>query len=201
MNNEFIILLVMLGLSVGLAAAAVIQRDRDFFYMWAVWAIISTVLLAFVSPFLAVLKLVLLFFAGRHLVGLYNTVVNLDQNCELAIHDVTSSLVRREAVVPRIENFVHQYSTYEASTLINTIRERGGRGAGLAVVFEAYPQLRASDQFSRLASELVAAEEGILLARFKFNEAVAGHNRYVRQFPNLLFCRALGFPERDYITA
>ena len=201
MNNEFIILVVMLTLSVGLAAAAVIHRDRDFFYMWAGWSILSTLVLAFVSPLLAVLKLVLLFFAGRHLVGLYNMVVNLDQNCELAVHDVASSLVRREAIVPRIENYVGHYSNYEANTIINTIRERGGRGAGLAVVFEAYPQLRATDQFSRLASELVAAEEGILLARFKFNEAVATYNRYLRQFPNLLFCRALGFPERDYITA
>ena len=66
---------------------------------------------------------------------------------------------------------------------------------------EAYPALRASEQFTRLATELVAAEELILLARFKFNEAVAGYNRYIRQFPTLLFARAMAIRDRDYITA
>jgi hypothetical protein len=157
-NNEAIII-AMLALSVVLAAAAVIQRDRELFLIWAGWSIISTILLVFIAPVLAVLKLISLVLGARHLVLLYNTIINLDQKCELAIHDVTSSLVRREAVVPRIESYVGRYSIYEASTLINTIRERGGRGAGLAVLFEAYPQLRASDQFTRLASELVAAED------------------------------------------
>jgi LemA protein len=191
----------MLALSVVLAAAAVIQRDRDFFFIWAGWSIISTILLVFIAPVLAVVKLILLVLGARYLVALYNTIINLDQNCELAIHDVTSSLVRREAVVPRIESYVGRYSNYEASTLIKAIRERGGRGAGLAVVFEAYPQLRANDQFTRLASELVSAEESILFARFKFNEAVAAYNRYLRQFPTLLFVRAMAFPDRDYLTA
>jgi hypothetical protein len=189
----------MLLLNVALAATAVVQRDRDFFFAWAGFSLLSTVVLFFTYPVLAVLKLVLLLFAARHLVGVYNTIINLDQNAELSLHDVTSSLVRREAVVQRIENYVGRYSTYEASTLINTIRER--RGGGLAVVFEAYPALRASEQFTRLATELVAAEESILLARFKFNEAVAGYNRYIRQFPVLLSARALSFRDRDYITA
>ena len=104
-------------------------------------------------------------------------------------------------MVPRIQTFVQQYSDYESSTLVNTIRERGGRGGGLAVVFENYPALRASEQFTRLAAELVAAEEQILTARYQFNEAVAAYNRYLRQFPTLLFARAMAFPERDYITA
>ena len=136
MSNEFLLMVTLL-LSVALAAAAVVQRDRTIFFAWAGFSILSTVVLLFTYPVLAVLKLVLLFFAARHLVGVYNTVINLDQNCELAIHDVTSSLVRREAVVPRIESYVARYSSYAASTLINTIRERGGRGAGLAVAFEA----------------------------------------------------------------
>jgi len=200
MNGE-LLLMVMMLLSVAIATAAVVQRDRTLFMLWVGFTLFSTVVLFFTYPVLAVLKLVLLFFAARHLVGVYNQVISLDQNCELAIHDVASSLVRREAVVPRIENFVERYSNYEASTLINIIRERGGRGAGLAVVFEAYPTLRASDQFTRLATELVAAEESILLARFKFNERVAAYNSFVRKFPTLLFARALGFPNRQYITA
>lgn len=188
-------------ISLALAAVAIIQRDRTLFFIWAGFSVLSSVVLLFAYPVLGILKIVLLFFAARHLVGLYNMVINLDQNAELALHDVTASLVRREAVVPRIEGFVGRYSNYEAATLISTIRERGGRGAGLAVVFEAYPALRASEQFTRLASELVAAEEGILAARFRFNEAVAAYNRYLRQFPNLLFARAMAFAERDYITA
>lgn len=200
MSNE-LLLLSMLLLNLALAATAVVQRDRSLFFAWAAFCLLSTAVLLFTYPVLAVLKLVLLFFAARHLVGVYNAIINLDQNAELALHDVTSSLVRREAVVPRIQNFVELYSNYESSTLINTIRERGGRGAGLAVVFEAYPALRASEQFTRLATELVAAEELILLARFKFNEAVAGYNRYIRQFPTLLFARAMAIRDRDYITA
>ena len=199
--NPDLILLALLLLNIALAAAAVIQRDRSLFFAWAGLSLLSTVILLVTHPVLAVLKLVLLALAARHLIRLYNMIVNLDQDAELRLHDVASSLVRREAVVPRIENYVGRYSNYEASTLINTIRQRGGRGGGLAVVFENYPALRASDQFARLAAELVAAEESILVARYQFNEAVAAYNRYVRQFPTLLFARAMAFPERDYITA
>ena len=104
-------------------------------------------------------------------------------------------------MVPTIQNFVQQYSNYESRTLLNTIRERGGRGGALAVVFENYPALRASEQFTRLAAELVAAEEQILTARCQFNEAVAAYNKHLRQFPNLLFARGWAVPERDYLTA
>jgi LemA protein len=200
MNAHFI-LLGMVLVNIALAAAAVIQRDRSLLLAWAGSCLLSTILLFFTYPVLAVLKLVLLILMARHLITIYNSIINLDQNAELRLHDVASSLVRREAVVPRIQSFVQQYSNYEASTLVNTIRERGGRGGGLAVVFENYPALRASEQFTRLAAELVAAEEQILAARYQFNEAVAAHNRYLRQFPTLLFARAMAFRERDYLTA
>ena len=126
--NPDLILLALLLLNIALAAAAVIQRDRSLFFAWAGLSLLSTVILLVTHPVLAVLKLVLLALAARHLIRLYNMIVNLDQDAELRLHDVASSLVRREAVVPRIENYVGRYSNYEASTLINTIRQRGGRG-------------------------------------------------------------------------
>jgi len=200
MNVHSIVLGIVL-LNIALAAAAVIQRDRSLFVAWAFSCLLSTILLFFTYPVLAVAKLVLLILMARHLIALYNTIINLDQNAELRLHDVASSLVRREAVVPTIQNFVQQYSNYESRTLLNTIRERGGRGGALAVVFENYPALRASEQFTRLAAELVAAEEQILTARCQFNEAVAAYNKHLRQFPNLLFARGWAVPERDYLTA
>ncbi len=186
-----------------LAAAAIVlmERNRTLFVAYVALSLITTVLLFFAFPVLAVFKLILWIVAARYSVGVYNAFVNLDQNAEVALHDVSTALVRRESVVPRIENYVTQYSNYEAGTLINAIRERGGREGSLVALFEAYPALRATDQFLRLSSELVAAEEAILAARLRFNEAVRLYNGFRQQFPTLLLARAMGFALRDYITA
>ena len=117
MNVHSIVLGIVL-LNIALAAAAVIQRDRSLFVAWAFSCLLSTILLFFTYPVLAVAKLVLLILMARHLIALYNTSINLDQNAELRLHDVASSLVRREAVVPTIQNFVQQYSNYESRTLL-----------------------------------------------------------------------------------
>lgn len=66
--------------SLALAALAVVQRDRTFFFIWAGFSVLSSVMLLFAYPVLGILKIVLLFFAARHLVGMYNMVINLDQN-------------------------------------------------------------------------------------------------------------------------
>jgi LemA protein len=65
-------------------------------------------------------------------------------------------------------------------------------------VAEAYPQLQASQNFLQLQGELVDTEDKVQASRRFYNGGVRELNTKVKQFPNTLFVRNLGFTERDF---
>jgi len=65
-------------------------------------------------------------------------------------------------------------------------------------VAEAYPQLQASQNFLQLQGELVDTEDKIQASRRFYNGGVRELNVKIKQFPNTLFARRLGFHERDF---
>ena len=68
----------------------------------------------------------------------------------------------------------------------------------LFAVAEAYPQLQANQNFLSLQQELSDTEDKIMAARRFYNGGVRELNTKVKQFPNTLFAKRLGFPEREF---
>ncbi len=71
----------------------------------------------------------------------------------------------------------------------------------LNVAVEAYPQLRANQNFTGLQDELTETENRISVSRRDYNEAVAQYNTYIRQFPQALTARVIGAKEREPFQA
>jgi LemA protein len=62
---------------------------------------------------------------------------------------------------------------------------------------EAYPNLKSSEQFTRLTDELAGTENRIAVARRRYNIALEDYNVYVQQFPNSIWAGMAGFHYRD----
>jgi LemA protein len=69
------------------------------------------------------------------------------------------------------------------------------------VAVEAYPTLRANENFLRLQDELTETENRISVARRDYNEAVAQYNTYIRSFPQALTARVVGAGRREPLRA
>jgi LemA protein len=69
------------------------------------------------------------------------------------------------------------------------------------VSVEAYPALRANENFIRLQDELTETETRISVARRDYNEAVAQYNTFIRSFPQALTARVIGAGRREHFTA
>jgi LemA protein len=71
----------------------------------------------------------------------------------------------------------------------------------LFAIAEAYPELRASEQFRQLQQQLAAIEQKIAIARQIYNDTVATYNTSIQRFPTLLIAGALGFKAMEYFQA
>jgi LemA protein len=69
------------------------------------------------------------------------------------------------------------------------------------VVSEQYPQLRATQNFSELQSQIEGTENRIKVERDNFNLAINDYNSYIRKFPQVLFAGILGFDKKGYFEA
>ena len=74
-------------------------------------------------------------------------------------------------------------------------------GTYLNIAVEAYPQLRATQNFTGLQDQLSESENRIAVARQDYNEAVRRYNTYIRQFPQVITARATGAERKDLYQA
>lgn len=145
----------------------------------------------------------------------YNGLVGLKHGVARAWSNIDVLLRQRHDELPKLVETCRQYQQFEAATLarvtearasIATAREQqnlpalgaaeGQLRAGLGRIFavaEAYPELRANEQFMQLQARISALENGIADRRELYNEAVNLHNTRIEQFPDLLLARRFGF--------
>jgi LemA protein len=71
----------------------------------------------------------------------------------------------------------------------------------LMVVAEQYPQLKATQNFLELQSQLEGTENRIAVERGKFNDIVKDYNSYIRKFPQVLYAGIFGFDKKGYFEA
>ena len=147
-------------------------------------------------------------------IAIYNNLVGLRQNVRQGVADIDAQLRQRHDLIPNLVEAVKGYAGHEASTLeaVITARNAAAKGApssgeekqlrvaldNLLALGEAYPDLKASENFQSLQNELGDVEDKLAAARRALNAAVARFNGARESFPAVIFASALGFAEADF---
>jgi len=149
---------------------------------------------------------------GLILVGMYNGLVRSRLRCREAWSGIDVQLKRRSSLIPNLIETVRGYAAHERETLENVTRARSMLDqAGTAqqaaqannmltqalrslfAVAEAYPDLKANQNFLRLQEELSDTEEKIAYARQFYNRNVLSYNTSIATFPAVMMANMLGF--------
>ena len=152
-------------------------------------------------------------------VAIYNRLVRQRALVKEGFSGITVQLRRRADLIPNLVSTVEGYATHERETLSQVIAHRGdavnAKGVAataqadtamsamigrLFAVAEAYPDLKADDNFRQLQSELSEIEEQLQGARRYYNATVRDLNTSIQSFHNVLFARPLGFHEEEFYT-
>ena len=147
----------------------------------------------------------------------YNALVQSRNKVDEAWSGVDVQLKRRHDLVPNLVETVKGYAAHERETLQNVTEARlaaveAGEPAAIEraeaqltsalgtinALAEAYPELRAAENFQRLQAELAGVEDEIQAARRIFNSNVEGYNTRTQQFPTLLIAGPLSFRPREF---
>lgn len=165
----------------------------------------------------SLILLIILVAVGLFLMMIYNRLVALRQTCRQAWGDVDVQLKQRHDVVPNLVETVKGFASHEQETLENVIKARqtaidassfkglaeaenmlSGALRQLFALSEAYPDLKANENFLSLQNELADLENKIAAARRFFNNAVGEYNTAAEQFPAVLVANSFGFKQRDF---
>ena len=147
----------------------------------------------------------------------YNHLVSLRTRADNGWSQIDVQLRRRYDLIPNLVQTVRGYAAHERETLEAVTQARAtaeaatGVGAQaeaenaltaglrqLLAVVEAYPDLKADQNFLALQEELTGTESKIAYARQFYNDTVAKLNASIRRFPGVLLARPLGFIEREF---
>ena len=150
----------------------------------------------------------------------FNRLVRLRNQVRTAWADVDVQLMRRHDLVPSLVAAVQAYAGHEQAVLATVTELRSQalavrapaqlgaieaaleQGLGrLLALKEAYPDLKASENFSALQRDLVQVEEQLQYARRFYDGAVRDLNDGVQRFPDLLVARATGFGDAEFFQA
>ncbi len=145
-------------------------------------------------------------------IAIYNALVRLRQNRENAFADIDVQLKQRHDLVPQLVSSVKGYTDHESETLkavtqarqnaigassvndkIAAEKELTTALSGLNIQVEAYPDLKASENFLQLQNELSDIENKLAAVRRFFNSATKELNISVQKFPNVIFAGMFGF--------
>ena len=173
----------------------------------------TTVILLIVLGVLVVIALLL----GGMGVGIYNQLVRLRQAVKNGWSQIDVQLKRRHDLIPNLVNTVKGYAAHEKGTLDAVISARAkatsvtlpadrikaegelsGALARLMAVSEAYPNLKANENFMSLQTELSGTENRIAFSRQAYNDAVTQYNTGIQSFPAVLMAGFLGFKEEPF---
>jgi LemA protein len=172
---------------------------------------------------------VIAFIVYRIFAGSYNTMVELQETIPKEWAQVESQYQRRADLIPNLVNTVKGYADFEQETLTKVIEARASATqvkvdpsnitpeqlqqfqqaqngvssalSRLLVVAEAYPNLKANQNFLDLQAQLEGTENRIAVARNRFNEVVQPYNVYIKRFPNNLLAGMYGFTPKGYFEA
>jgi LemA protein len=177
---------------------------------------------------IAIIAIILLF-VGCGSCNTYNSMVSLDENVKAKWANVQSDYQRRNDLIPSLVNTVKGAANFEQETLTRVVEARAkatsvqvdpanltpekiaefqqaqaGVSSALSrllAVVEAYPDLKANQNFMDLQKQLEGTENRIKVSRNDFNTAVQEYNSSVRRFPNNIFAGMFGFRVKEGFRA
>ena len=152
---------------------------------------------------------------------MYNGLIRRRNQVENAWAQIDVQLKRRIDLIPNLVETVKAYAAHERETLDAVIRARnnaiaapntpGAQAAAdtaitgaLKQVFalsEAYPDLKANQNFLAVQEELTATEGRVSYARQFYNDTVLGYNNKLQTFPTVIFANMMHFQKREYFQA
>ncbi len=161
----------------------------------------------------------ILILLGIWLLLTYNGLVSLRQRCRQAFSDIDVQLKQRHDLVPNLVATVQGYAAHERGTLDEVVKARnaavsaqgpaaqaaaeGALSNALGRLFalaEAYPDLKANQNFLQLQSDLSDLENKIAAARRFYNNATAEYNATRESMPAALFAASLGFAPQEFFN-
>jgi len=148
---------------------------------------------------------------------IYNGLVAMRQRVNQAFADIDVQLKQRHDLIPNLVETVKGYASHERGTLEEVVKARNvamaaqgpaqqaaaenmlsGALRQLFALSEAYPDLKANQNFQQLQAELSDIENKLAAARRFFNNAVQEYNTGIEQFPAALLAGPLGFQKREF---
>jgi LemA protein len=160
------------------------------------------------------LLVIILFFAYR---GTYNTAINLQEKVDETWGNVNSAYQRRADLVPQLVSTVKGAAANEKEILTKVTNARAGIvnsktpdelemygreiNTAINLAFEAYPQIRSTDNFGKLQKQLSETENTVKRERDLYNEAVKEYNSHIRGFFNSMLLNKETFPKKEMFKA
>lgn len=145
--------------------------------------------------------------------GSYNTAVNLQETVNEKWSDVGATYQRRADLIPQLVATVKGAAANEKGILTQVTEARAGIvkaktpedmdiagkkiNAAINLAFEAYPQIRSTQNFSDLQTQLEGTENRISVARQNYNQAVKEYNGHIRGFFNSMFLNKETFAKKE----
>ena len=162
-------------------------------------------------------------------IGPYNNIIKKEETVSQAWANVESAYQRRLDLIPNLVKTVQGSADFEKGTLEAVVNARSKASSvqvdadnldenavaqfqaaqdqltsalnRLMVVVERYPELKSTQGFLELQSQLEGTENRIAVERNKFNEAVQGYNSYIRRFPTNIIAGIFNFDRKGYFKA
>ena len=152
----------------------------------------------------------------------YNSIVENQQAVEQSWAEVENQYQRRADLIPNLVNTVKGYATHESETFekvtearakatsINitadnlneeTLRQLTQALKSLLAVSEAYPDLKANENFRDLQVQLEGTENRVTTARGRYTEAVQTYNTQIKKFPTVIYAGWFGFSPKPQFQA
>ena len=150
----------------------------------------------------------------------YNNMVVMQEQVNSSWAQVQTVLQRRFDLIPNLVETVKGYASHEEGVLTAVTEARAKVGGAatpsdrmkaegdlsnalsrLMVVVEAYPNLKANQNFMALQDQLEGTENRIAVERQRYNDTVRTYNQYIRQFPQNLISGMFGFERKTFFEA
>jgi LemA protein len=154
------------------------------------------------------------------LIALFNRMVVMRNRVDNSWAQIEVQLKRRYDLIPNLVETVKGYAAHESGTFEAVVQARSfamnphgiaeqgqaenmlsGALKSLFAVAEAYPDLKANQNFLDLQEQLADAENKIAYARQFYNDTVMSFNTLIQSFPAMLFAAPFGFSVREYFEA